>query len=91
MKERLGSDQWDGFIQKKNERDGGCKGSGVYDVRGNSAVGACLDDPRRGVNKCVHKGKLMQDWERWNEGGKRPGLFARSWRCRIVRKPPDTV
>jgi hypothetical protein len=50
--------------------------SDVYDVWKESAMDTCIHDPRRGVNKCMHKRDIDARWGVDEMEGKRnePGL-----------------
>jgi len=46
------------IIQKRRRVEDETDQSDVYDVRKGTVMRACINDPRRAVNKCMHRGKI---------------------------------
>jgi hypothetical protein len=65
--------------------------SDVYDVRGKTVRLARVYTIHVGVNKCVHRGKLMREIERDGMGEEENQAYTCSWPCKLVHKLPDTV
>ena len=51
-----------------------------YDVWRDSAIGACIHNPRKGVNKCMHKREIDARLGEMDGGGKgnEPGVYMAS-------------